>query len=275
MAASLFLASCQGTMTTDLATEAPADPTLQQVVAPFTGVEFRRTDGGTELFSFDDAERVDLLSFVNGAPVRLLSDEDLPKGTYDGVRLVFDDEAANSAYVIDGLGAQRELTVASSDYAQMDFTVEEGENTSDEITLTLDLRMSLSVDDSNRYSLQPKLRSIRTKEAGELEGLVDAGCLSDATTIRTRAAVYLFEGENVTPDDIDGQGVEPYATAAVVLDGNGFNYLLRFIAPGTYTVAFACDATEDDPLTDDDIDFRATATVEIDEGETTHQDIDG
>lgn len=275
MAASLFLASCEGTMTTDLTTEAPADPTLQQVVAPFTGVEFRRTDGGTELFSFDEAERIDLLSFIDGTPVRLLTDEDLPEGTYDGVRLVFDEGAANSAYVMDGLGAQRELTVASSDYAPMDFTVEEDESVSDEITLTLDLRMSLSVSEDNRYSLQPKLRSIRTEEAGELEGLVSAGCLSDATTTRTRAAVYLFEGENVAPDDIDGQGIEPYATAGVVLDGNGFNYLLRFIEPGAYTVAFACDASEEDPLTDDDIAFRATATVDINEGETTQQDING
>src|SRR5690606_31643483 len=139
-------------------------------------------------------------------------------------------------------GAQRELTVSNGDYAPMDFTVEEDESSSEELTLTLDLRMSLSVDRNNRYALQPKLRSIRTDAAGELEGIVSAACLSaDAST--TRAAVYLFEGENVTPDDIDGQEPEPYATAAVVLDAIGFNYRLRFIAPGTYTVALACEGT--------------------------------
>jgi hypothetical protein len=274
MAASLFMASCEGTITTDLTTEAPADPTLQQVVAPFSGVEFQRSDGGTELFSFDEAERIDLLTFIDGTPVRLLTDETLPEGTYNGVRLVFDTEDTNSAYVIDGLGAQRELTVSSSDYAPMDFTVEEEESASDEITLTLDLRMSLSVNEQNQYTLEPKLRSIRTEEAGELEGIVNAGCLSEDATTQTQAAVYLFEGDNVTPDDLDGQGAEPYATASVVLDGNGFNYVLRFIDPGTYTVALACDASEEDPATDEDIDFRATATVDINEAETTRQDIE-
>lgn len=273
LAASLFIASCEGTITTDLATEAPADPTLQQIVAPLSGVEFRRSDGGTELFSFDEAERIDLLTFVDGAPVRLLTDEDLPEGTYDGVRLVFDTETTNSAYVIDGLGAQRELTVSSGDYAPMSFTVEEDESASDEITLVLDLRMSLSVNEEDQYSLQPRLRSIRTEEAGDLQGIVTASCLSDDAST-TQAAVYLFEGEGITPDDIDGSGEEPYATAPVVLDGNGFNYLLRFIQAGTYTVALACDGAEEDPLTDDEVDFRATATVDINEGETTQQDIE-
>lgn|SRR5512138_1026229 len=274
IAASLFLASCEGTITTDLMTSAPADPTLQQVVAPFMGLEFERSDGGTERFAFDEAERIDLLTFVNGTPVRLLTDEDLPEGTYTGVRLLFDAESSDSAYVMDGLGAQRDLTVSDSDYVPLNFTVEEEESNSEEITLTLDLRMSLSVDNRNRYTLQPKLRSVRTEDAGELEGFVSAGCLSAGSTTQTDAAVYLFSGRNVTPDDIDGQGVEPYATTAVVLDGNGFSYRFRFIATGTYTAALVCDATGDDPLTDDQLTFRASATVEIDEGETTEHNID-
>ena len=274
MAASLFLASCEGTMTTDLITSAPADPTLQQVVAPFMGLEFERSDGGTERFAFDEAERIDLLTFVDGTPIRLLTDEDLPEGTYTGVRLLFDAESVDSAYVMDGRGAQRDLTVSDSDYAPLNFTVEEEESNSEEITLALDLRMSLSVDNRNRYTLQPKLRSVRTEDAGELEGVVSAGCLSAGSTTQTDAAVYLFSGRNVTPDDIDGQGVEPYATTAVVLDGNGFTYRFRFIEAGTYTAALVCDATEDDPLTDDELTFRATTTVEITEGETTDQNIE-
>lgn len=274
IAASLFLASCEGTITTDLITSAPADPTLQQVVAPFMGVEFERSDGGTERFSFDEAERIDLLTFVSGTPVRLLTEEDLPEGTYTGVRLLFDVESSDSAYVMDGLGAQRELTVANSDYVPMNFTVKEDESSSEDITLTFDLRMSLSVNDENRYSLQPKLRSIRTEEAGELEGFVTAQCISAGATTQTEAAVYLFSGRDVTPDDIDGGGIEPYATTAVVLDGNGFSYRFRFLAAGTYTAALVCDATGDDPLTDDDLSFRATATVDITEGETTEQNIE-
>ena len=96
---------------------------------------------------------------------------------------------------------------------------------------------------------------------------------SDAPPIQIFGGVS-SRGENVTPDDIGGQGAAPYATTSVVLDGNGFNYLFRFLAAGTYTVALACDATEEDALTDDELDFRATATVDINEGETTRQDIE-
>lgn len=273
LAASIFMASCQGTITTDLTVEAPADPALQQVVAPFVGVEFRKSDGGTETFEFDDAERIDLLTFVGGAPVRLLTDEELPEGTYTGVRLLFDETNADSAYVIDALGAQRELAVTNGDYAQLSYTVEDDARTSEELTLTLDLRLSLSVNERNEYSLRPSLRSIRTEEAGELQGLVSAPCVNDGTTT-ARAAVYLFEGANIRPDDRDGQGVEPYATAPVVLGVAGFSYTMRFLAAGTYTVALACNGFEEDPLTDDDLDFRATATVEIEEGETARQDIE-
>src|SRR5690606_13283334 len=119
----------------------------------------------------DDAERIDLLTFVGGAPVRLLTDEELPEGTYTGVRLLFDETNADSAYVIDALGAQRELAVTNGDYAQLSYTVEDDARTSEELTLTLDLRLSLSVNERNEYSLRPSLRSIRTEEAGELQGL--------------------------------------------------------------------------------------------------------
>jgi hypothetical protein len=274
MAASLFLASCEGTITTDLVTSAPADPTLQQVVAPFMGIEFERSDGGTERFAFDEAERIDLLTFVNGTPLRILTDEELPEGTYTGVRLLFDADSSDSAYVLDGRGAQRDLTVSNSDYAPVNFAVEEEESSSEEITLTLDLRMSLSVDDRNRYTLQPKIRSVRTEDAGELEGTVSARCLSAGSTNQTKAAIYLFSGRNVSPDDIDGQGVEPYATTAVMLDGSGFSYRFPFIDAGSYTATLVCDATGDDPLTDDELTFRGTANVEISEGETTERNFE-
>lgn len=273
LAASIFLASCEGTITTDLTVVAPADPDLQQVVAPFTGVEFRRSDGNTETFTFDDPERIDLLTLASsGTPVRLLSDEELPEGTYTGLRLLFDEEDTNSAYVIDGLGAQRDLAIVNGEFVEMDFTVEEDERSSEDLTVTLDLRMSLSVDSDNQYTLRPLLRSVRTEDAGELTGSVTASCLNTSET-NPRGAVYLFRGRNITPDDIDGQGTEPYATAPVLLNGNGFNYRIDFIAPGSYTVALVCDGDEEDPTADDDLNFRGISNVEIDEGETTEHDI--
>jgi len=272
LAASLFLASCEGTITTDLLTRAPADPDVQQIVVPLLGVEFIRSDGGTARITFNRAERIDVLT-LDGTPMRVLANEELPDGHYTGVRLLIDTDD-DRAYVIDGRGAQRDLTIVEGDYAPMDFTVEDDKNRSEELTLALDLRMSLAAEASSRYTLRPVTRSVRTRAAGNLTGTVTAACLtSNATT--TAGAVYLFEGRNVTPDDADGQGVEPYATAPVLLDANGFTYRLDFLAPGDYTIAFTCNGIDENPNSDDDLGFRATANVRINERRTTQHDIRG
>lgn len=272
LAASIFIASCRGTVTTDFTVDAPADVTLQQVVVPLVAVEFLRNDGNIEVFELDDA-RIDLLTFVGAVPVRLLTNERLREGTYTGVRLLFDEADTDGAYVIDGLGAQRVLTITNGEHAPFSYTVRDDRRSNEELTLTLDLRLSLSRNERNEYALQPALRSVRTEEAGDLQGLVSAPCIDDATAVG-RAAVYVFEGADVVPDDRDGQGIEPYATAPVALDAAGIAYTVRFLPAGTYTIALACNGFEEDPLTDDDLDFRFTATVEIRAGEMTRRDIE-
>lgn len=271
LAASIFMASCEGTITTDLATEVPADPNISQVVVPFLGVEFSRSDGGTERIELRDAEAIDLVDFTLGEPVRLLTDEELPEGTYTGVRLLFDTDDTDNSYVIDGIGSQRTLTFQDGDYAEMDFTVEEGESATEALTLMLDLRLSLSVDDDDDYQLLPLLRAVRTDELSEIQGTVTASCLSENSS--ASPAVYLFEGEDITPDDYDGEDADPIATAPVLQNGNQFTYSLRVLSQGSYTIAFSCDAEEEDPLTDDDIDFDITQNVDLDEGETLEQDL--
>jgi len=274
LAASLFMASCEGTITMDLATQAPADATLQQVIAPFVGLDFQKSDGATERLELSDAEPLDLIASVSGNPLRLFTDEDLPTGDYTGVRLLFDEENTDDAFVIDGLGAERTLTITSGEYADIDFSVAEDETSSAALTLTLDLRLSLSSNDNEEYLLEPVLRSVPTDEAGALQGAASAACITDDAAFN-EAAVYLFEGEDVTPDDHDGQGAEPYVTAPVVLDtvSGGFIYALRFLPAGTYTVALACDGDLEDPTTDEDLDFQAAENVDIEEGETLQQDL--
>ena len=51
--------------------------------------------------------------------------------------------------------------------------------------------------------------------------------------------MYLFPGADVAPDDLDGAGVEPVATAGVVLDSatSLFRYTARFLSAGDYAGA--------------------------------------
>lgn len=268
------MASCEGTITTDLATEDPADPNIRQVVAPFLGIEFERSDGGTESIELTNAEAIDLMAYVSGDPIRLLTDEDLPEGNYTGVRLMFDADDTDNAFVIDGIGSERPLTIAEGEYADIDFNVAEDESSSESLTLTLDLRLSLSANDQDEYQLAPVLRSIPTDQAGEIQGIVTAACLSEDLG-ENAPAVYLFEGQDVTPDDFDGQDqdAEPFATAPVLLTTDQFTYELRFIPEGSYTIALACNGADEDPTTDEDLDFQATQNIELDEGETLQQDL--
>ena len=90
-AAALLLAGCdENNFTADLATDPPADPAVTGVSVNLRGLEFRQSDGSTPTLEFRDGEIVNLLDLDEGSPVRLFTDEELPAGSYTGVRLRFD-----------------------------------------------------------------------------------------------------------------------------------------------------------------------------------------
>ena len=72
------------------------------------------------------------------------------------------------------------------------------------------------------------------------------GCTSDPAT-GAGNAVYVFAGAGVTPDDIDGVAPEPLTIAEVQYDAESgrYGYAAPFLAPGSYTVAFTCQAASD------------------------------
>src|SRR5262249_50264544 len=63
--------------------------------------------------------------------------------------------------------------------------------------------------------------------------------------------VYVYAGSGITPDDVDGKAPDPVATAKATPAANG-DYTYRVVlAPGDYTVAFTCQAGNDDPEADE------------------------
>ncbi len=268
IAASVFASSCNDgelSLTADLAVDPPADVTIQEVVTPLLGLEFRKSDNSIVTLEFSDAEVTDLLDFTTGAPLRMFSDEELPEGTYNGVRLLFEQSDTNEPFVLDGTGAQVTMALTEGDYASIDLVVDEDDNSDESLTLTLDLRQSLSFnDDEDQYELSPVLRSVPTESAGEIRGVITTDCGSDV-------AVYAFSGEEVEPDDIDLSGVEPFATAPV--DPFDLSYVLVFLPEGDYTLAVVCNASDEDPITDEELDFESVTTVALEEGEALQQDL--
>lgn len=265
-----LLSGCQGQVTMDLATELPANPNITQVNAFLRGLEFTTSSGSTKTMEFSASEQLNLINLASDNGVlRLFTSENLSEGNYTGVRLLFDADRVDDAFVSTGAGTQFPLNIAEGDYASLTFNVESNKSSSDSFTLVLDLRQSLSFNTSDaEYTLTPALRAVETSEMSRIDGDVSVTCPAGESL--ARGAVYLFQGRDVTPDDIDGSGVEPFATAPIFTSNNGtvFFYSLRYLPEGDYTLAVTCNGNDDDPLTNEDLRFRNVINVSLNNRET-------
>lgn len=270
-----LLAGCEGEVTMDLGTELPSDPNISQVVANIRGLEFTTSGGGTERLEFRDSEAVDFIDMADDNGIfRLFTSEALPEGNYTGVRLLFDEDRADDAFVSLNNGTQYPLNLADSDYASLRFDVEDNDSSSESFTLVLDLRQSLTFDDDNdEYTLTPTMRAVTTEDMSRIQGNVSVSCPSGDSL--GAGAVYLYQGEDVTPDDIDGAGVEPFATSPIFTSqGNiSFFYALRYLPAGDYTLAVTCIGNDEEANEDQDLEFRNVINVQLDDGETITRDL--
>jgi len=262
-AIAVLLAGCEGRFSADFATDPPADPQINQLQVSLLGLELRRTDGATATLEFSAGEPVDLLDLTQGDPMRLFTGEELPAGQYTGVRLLFD--SGEDATVVSTNGDVFPVLLSDGAFAQVDFTVEDDESSSELLTIMLDLRQSLRFDDvDDEYTLMPLLRTVRTGDAALVQGAVSTTCPA-GTTLILGGAIYAFAGADVTADDVDGATPEPYATTGVVLnsDSGQFSYALRFLRAGDYTLALTCRGNEDELGADDELEFGDGVNVTI------------
>ncbi|MDQ1241937.1 MAG: hypothetical protein QG550_1188 [Pseudomonadota bacterium] len=273
-ALALLLSGCDAAwITVDLGTDPPADPEISAVQVNLLGLEFRKGDSTTTTLEFRDGELVDLLDLRDAEPLRLFTNEELPVGTYTGVRLLFDpDQDQSRVTTSDG---DTRLRLAAGAFAAVSFTVEDEKESREEFTLMLDLRQSLSFDEANdRYTLTPALRSVRTEDAARIEGNVSVVC-PVGTVLRDEGAIYLYSGRNVQADDLDGAEAEPFATTGVIDSGTAaFRYALRFLPAGNYTLAFTCQGDEEVPGSSENLDFRNVENVEVDAGDVLQWNLD-
>jgi Domain of unknown function (DUF4382) len=216
-------------------------------------------------------KQLDLLALSGGLADFLLDGFTLPAGHYSWVRLMVDTGGMLDSFIVVG-GLNHELTIPSGDETGLKlnrgFDVPAGGSA--DFTLDFDLRKSVEVTGTGEYMLRPTLRMVDSAMVGAISGTVDAALVPGGCT----PAVYVFEGGAVMPDDIDGIAPDPVTTAAVKLDGsdNQYKYTAAFLEPGTYTIAFTCDAAADDPMVDDALTFTGTTTVSVMAKTTTTHD---
>ena len=193
----------------------------------------------------------------------LIDGASIPAGSYDwlamDVSATFD--GVYDSYVMTQTGGQVELRVPSGRVRLVDgFDV--AANQAVKLMFDWDLRKGLvGPPGQPGYMLKPAFRVIDVSEYGVLRGTVAMatltatgdpnGCLTDDANIDVGNVVYVFAGSDVVPDDVDGIDPEPVATADVSQDANGDYTYRMLIAPGDYTVAFTCQAANDDPAVDE------------------------
>jgi hypothetical protein len=273
----LLLGGCGGgddsasTGTLDLAvTDAPVDE-ADNVWVEFTGVEIKPSGGASFDIDFDAPQRIDLLSLTGGTAQLLLDDYILDAGTYQWLRLKVNatedgDPGNDSAIVI--AGAAYELVVPSGAESglKLNRPITIPADGSSSFTIDFDLRKSVHERSGDIYVLRPTLRLVDNSTDGALSGTVDLA----AALCADPAAVYVFEGAGVTPDDVDGIDPDPVATA--IVDPVTGEYTVAFLEAGEYTAAFTCQADLDDPATDDAITFTGTSDVTVTAGQTATLD---
>lgn len=271
-------------------TDAPVDQ-ADAVVVSFISAELLDASGNTQAeFTFDPPLTIDLLSLQGANSAFLVQDAVVPAGVYQQLRLKVDASNANcnavptpyASYVtVDGVDYPLIVPSGGSSGFKVvgPFTVAVGGSVA--YTVDFDLRQSIAERGATGcYNLKPVLRVVDNSTVGTLSGVVDDALLADSsctadTATGAGAAIYLYPGAGVTPDDVDGIEPDPITSALLSPNGSGdFTYEVGFLPAGTYTAALTCQAGDDDPETDDPITFLRSVDVQIDADTVTTQDFD-
>jgi len=263
--------------------DAPID-TASHVVVSFTGVEFKPANGAAFSVDFAEPKTVDLLNTANGQSVVLVDSADMPTGDYQWLRLkVLSDASSTQSYLTLRDGSVHSLYVPSGSESGLKLQNPFSVSSSSVRTMVVDfdLRNAIVAPQSgDAYWLKPTLRIIDAGDVGVISGSIDPMLLSGIhcsanPSTGAGAAVYVYSGATVTPDDVGGSGSNPLASTLLTLDESdgAFNYTVAWLPAASYTVALNCDAEEDDPQADDDLNFTATLnTVTVTAGQTTTAD---
>lgn len=255
-------------------TDAPVD-VASQVVVSFSGVSIQPADGELIEFMFEQDMSIDLLALQGSASESLLTDEEIPAGDYEWIRLHVNAEhdGVLDSYIELNTGNQLELAVPSGAESGLQlvsgFTVNAGGSV--DFTIDFDLRKSVILPPTDALSgalLRPALRLIDNNTAGSIAGSVDSEVITEycEDPANQKGAVYVYSGADATLSDVRGSDNDPLITALVNETGGDYSFEAAFLSEGEYTVAYTCGAVNDDPEAEDSLVFvgATNATVEAD-----------
>jgi hypothetical protein len=288
--------------------DAPVDG-LSEVVITIDAMELRRKDSGdcdddpetddcvfidqfTEDGEDTDTIQVDLLTLQDGNNKIIVEELELEAGEYDQLRLSIIDEDTNFSWVkeIDNGDVLKELKVPSGELKLGGFTVESGGV--QVFVIEFDLRKAMTYNPGpDRYILKPTgVRIVEVEAAARISGIVDPALFSGNNTAPCNAkpevndgnVIYLYQGHDLEKanlaDNFDSTvdpgapatAIAPYTSQKVAVAANGSaSYEIWSLPAGDYTLAFTCQAENDDPDQLDEIVIPSPETeiVELSLGE--------
>jgi hypothetical protein len=243
--------------------DAPVDD-VTAVHVEITAIWLKSASGPAQQLPLANAPvKVNLLELTHENAAVLVEDTPIPAGDYEWLAMDVnaDFDGVYDSYVTTLAGGQEEVRVPSSRVRLVSgFSV--APNQAAELLFDWDMRTGL-VDPPGQpgFLLKPAFRMLDVTELGALSGTIamntvvangaQNGCAADDANPDVGNVVYVFAGADVQPDDVDGISADPVATIEAKPNAAGDYEYRTVLEPGDYTVAFTCQAANDDPEVDE------------------------
>ncbi|MDX1634429.1 MAG: DUF4382 domain-containing protein [Marinobacter sp.] len=263
-----------GTMSLGL-TDAPVTD-LSVAQLNITSVEVKPADGESVTINLETAVDINLLDFQGGKVAQLFEGQEFPAGQYEWIRL----HLGEDPYVVEASDPnQTQIFLFLPSGRQTGLKLQGGfvipAGGSSDFTIDFDVKKSIINAGGNapagrdKYILKPAHRLIDNVEAGSIVGEVDVinleqqlGCDVNDSYF---GSVYVYEGADVTPTDLNVNVEDSGPLVAVTVDNEDqaslYSYKAAFLPAGDYTISYTCQP--DDNETTESLTFTGTQNVTV------------
>ncbi len=259
---------------------APED--LKQVVIEVDSITFRRSgaqDVVVDSFTIEeldlvavDSFQVDLLQYRGRNQLLVIDSIELDPGSYSEVLISLLDEDINQSYAQEADDSLKEINASTSGLSLPGMTLSAD---AQQFTVEFSLAQSLQFQSSDDSYLLANdgIRVEDNATTASLSGRVDSNLFdtvspcNEKTDPESGNRIYLYQGKglsdnqlvdvftNGSSNEVPDDALAPFTVAALIentLTGN-WDYAFGFLPTGDYTMAFACDTADDDPVDYDEL----------------------
>lgn len=277
-----------GTMSLGL-TDAPVTD-LSEANLNITSVEVKPSEGQSVTVQIETEDGgnsldINLLDFQGGKVAQLFEGQEFPAGQYEWIRL----HLGEDPYVVEASDANQTpifLFLPSGRQTGLKltggFVIPAGGSA--DFTIDFDVKKSILNAGSeapvgkDKYILKPAHRLVDNTQVGSIVGEVDYATINQDDALATcdyEGSVYVYENsvpaEELT--DLNSENLEtedgPLVVAPVTNEDNAslYSYKAAFLPAGEYTIAYSCQA--DDNELPETLEFLGVQTVDVVANEET------